>query len=107
MLDGAGTVIPLSGGRDFVAKLIFTTFEIHVFAGKNVNQHVCQKSNFYYGFKGSRLGQNVRNDRGIISHFHKKHDFDTRFTNQSLCFAENHDFHVLILNGLFFFRGYI
>ena len=39
-------------------------------------QHFCQKLNFYRGFTGNRLGQNDRNDRGIISGFHKNSDFD-------------------------------
>ena len=56
---------------------------------------------------GDRLGQNVRNDRGIISRFHQNHDFDLRFTGQSQCFPENPDFHVLCRNNLFLFGGQI
>ena len=40
-------------------------------------QHFCQKLNFYQGFMWNRLGQNVRNDRGIISCFHKISDFES------------------------------
>ena len=56
---------------------------------------------------GNRLGQNDRNDRGIISDFYKKYEFDRRFAGQSQCFLENHDFHFLCLNNLFLFGGHI
>ena len=56
---------------------------------------------------GNRLGQNDRNDRGIISGFHQKSDFDSCFTCQSPCFLENPDFHVLCLTNVFFLRGQI
>jgi len=69
--------------------------------------HFCRELNFYNGFRGNRLGQNVRSDHGIISVFYKKHDFDKRFTSQSQCFPENHDFHSLCLNKLVFFGGQI
>ena len=46
------------------------------------NQDVCQQINFHYGFRGNSLGQSVLNDRGIISCFHKKCDFDMHFTCQ-------------------------
>ena len=72
MLDGAGTVIPLSGGRDFVAKSIFRVFSNSFLDRKHALQHFCQTLNFYSGFAGNRLGQNVRNDRGILSDLHKR-----------------------------------
>ena len=56
---------------------------------------------------GDRLGQNVRNDRGIISRFHQNHDFGMCFTGQSQYFPENSDFHFLFLNNLFLFEGQI
>ena len=51
--------------------------------------------NFYHGFMGDRLGQNVRIDCGIISDFYIKCDFDMRFAGQSPCFPENLDSHFL------------
>ena len=75
--------------------------------GKIAFQHFRQKLNFYRGFKGNRLGQNVRNDRGIISGFHKNNDFDMQFAGQSPCFPENHDFHFLCLKNIFLFQGQI
>ena len=56
---------------------------------------------------GNRLGQNDRNDRGIISGFHQKSEFDPCFTNQSPCFPENPDFRFLCLNNIFLFGGQI
>ena len=44
--------------------------------------------NLYYGFMENRLGQNVRNDRGIISGFHQKSDFDSCFAGQSQYFPK-------------------
>ena len=41
---------------------------------------------------GDRLGQNVRNDRGIIPRFHKECDFDMCFTSQSPDFPTNLNF---------------
>ena len=67
--------------------------------GKNRFQHFRQKLNFYLGFTGNRLGQNDRNDRGIISGFHQNSDFDPYFAGQSPCFPENLDFHFLCLNN--------
>ena len=69
---------------------------------ENGFQHFCQKLNFYDGFMGNRLGQNVRNGCGIISGFHKNSDFDMRFAGQSQCSHESHDCHSLSLNFLFF-----
>ena len=46
-------------------------------------QHFCQKTTCYHEFRGNRLGQNDRNDRGIISGFHGNSDFDMRFTGRS------------------------
>ena len=56
---------------------------------------------------GNRLGQNVHNDRGIISCFHKNSDFDLRVTGQSQYFPENPNFDFLCLNNLFLFGGQI
>ena len=56
---------------------------------------------------GNRLGQNVRNDRGIILGFHQKSDFDPCFAGQSPCFPEYLDFHFLCFNNLFLFGGEI
>ena len=64
-------------------------------------QHFCQKLNFYRGFTGNRLRQNDRNDRGIISIFYEKCDFDRRFAGQSPRFPENLYFHFLCLNKWF------
>ena len=57
--------------------------------------HLCQQLNFYYGFKGNRLGQNVRIDHGIISDAHTKCDFDIVSTCKSVCFANTWFFTVL------------
>ena len=46
MLDGAGTVIPLSGGRDFVAKSVFHVFQIQLFAGK-MDSNTCVKNSAF------------------------------------------------------------
>ena len=56
---------------------------------------------------GNSLGQNDRNDRGIILGFHQKSDFDACFAGQSPCFHENLDFHSLCLNNLFLSGGQI
>ena len=74
---------------------------------KNGFQHFCQKSNLYHGFGRNRLGQDDRNDRGIISGFRRKCNFDMCFTGQSPHFPENLDFHVLCLNCLFFAGGHM
>jgi hypothetical protein len=63
--------------------------------------------NFYRGFGGNHLGQNVRNDCGIISGFHKNSDFDQCFAGQSPCFPEALDSHVLCLKNQFLFGGQI
>ena len=68
---------------------------------------LCPKPNLHHGFKGNCPGQNVCNDRGIISGFHQMGDFDPCFEGQSQCFPENHDFHFLCLNNLFLFGGQI
>ena len=52
-----------------------------------------------YGFKRTRVGQNVRNDRGIISGFHQKSDFDPCVAGRSPCFPKKLDVHVLPLNN--------
>ena len=49
-----------------------------------------QKLNFYNGFRGNHLGQNVRNDCGIISCFHINIDFDMCFARQIHVFPKNH-----------------
>ena len=58
-------------------------------------------------FTGNRLGQNDRNDRGIVSRVYKNREFDMCFTGQSPCFPEIHDFNFLCLNNLFLFEGQI
>ena len=40
---------------------------------------------------GNRLGQSVRNDRGIISDVHQKSDFDPCFAGQSQCASKKLD----------------
>ena len=70
-------------------------------------QHFSSELNLCCGFTGNRLGGNVRIDRGIISGFHNKSGLDMRFTGHSLCFPENHGFHVLSLNNLCLFGGQI
>ena len=74
---------------------------------KNHFQHFCQRLNFYPGFQSNRLGQNDRNDHGIISGVHQKSDFDPCFAGQSQYFPEKRDFHFLCLKNLFFFGGQI
>ena len=56
---------------------------------------------------GNHLGQNDRNDRGIISGFHEKSDFDLCFASQSLCFPEKLNLCFRCLNNLFLFGGQI
>ena len=43
---------------------IIYMFPNSFFRWKTENQHPCPKLNFDNGFRGNRLGQNVRNDRG-------------------------------------------
>ena len=63
--------------------------------GKIAFQHLGQKLNSYRGFAGNRLGQNDRNDRGIISVFYKKCCVDMCFTCQTQCFPNNIDLYFL------------
>ena len=60
----------------FLNHIHFLCFSNSLVYRKRGFQHFCQKLNFYRGFTGNRLGQNDRNDRGIISGFHKNSDFD-------------------------------
>ena len=64
-------VMPQSGGWYFVANSIVSCLPNSCVCRKSGFQHFCQKLIFYDEFMGNRLGQNVRNDRGIISGFHK------------------------------------
>ena len=89
----------------FLSKTIFFNFSNPSFGWKVTSRHFCQKLNFYRGFKRNRLGQNVRNDRGIVSDFYKKCDFDMRVAGQSPCFPENLDSHFLCLTSWFLFGG--
>ena len=57
MLDGAGTVIPLSGGRDFVAKSIFHIFQVHVVAGKMDSNTFVQHITFIMVLRGIVWGK--------------------------------------------------
>ena len=50
------------------------------------NTHSCRKPSFYVGVKRNRLGQNVCNDRGVISCFHKHCDFDMLLQVKGLTF---------------------
>ena len=70
-------------------------------------QHFCQTLNFHYGFMGNQLGQNDRNDRGIISGVHKQTNFDMCFERQSPCFPKTLDFCFLCSSYLFLFGGQI
>ena len=49
----------------------------------------------------NRLGQNVRNDRGIISCFHINSDFDMCFASQTHVFPEQPTLQFLFINNLF------
>jgi hypothetical protein len=55
-------------------------------------QHFRKQLDLYSGFTGKSLGQNVLNDRGMISGFRKTRDFDMCFTCESQCFPENINF---------------
>ena len=70
---------------------------------KNGFQHYRPTLNFYWGFVRNRLGQNDRNDCGIISGVHPKCDFDKSFTSQSHYFPESPDCYFLCLINLFIF----
>ena len=94
--DGRDTAV---GRLRFRSQIHFPCFSNSLFYRKSGFQLFRQKLNFYDGFRGNRLGQNVRNDRGIISGFHKNSDFDRRFTGRSPCFSENINFHFLGLNN--------
>ena len=100
-------VIAQSGGQDFAAKSIFSISQTHMFTGKLKIETVLRKLIFYNGFMVNSLGQNVHNDCGIISGFHKNHNFAMHFTDQGLDFPQNLDFQFRCLNALFFFRGQI
>jgi hypothetical protein len=52
---------------------------------------------------GKPFGENDRNDRGIISGFHQKNDFDPCFAGQCQYHTEKRDFHFLCSNNLFLF----
>ena len=84
--DGPDTVVRRPRFR---RKNIFPHFPNLPFYRKIENQHFCQTLNFCYGCMGNRVGQNVRNDRGIISGVHRKSHSDMHFTCQSECFPEN------------------
>ena len=100
---------------EFSSKLPQELCLIIEYASGNVSQtcgttnchHFCQKLNFYRFLLRNRLGQNVPNDRGIISDFYEQCDFDMRFACQSPCFPENLDSHFLCLNNGFLFGGQI
>ena len=74
---------------------LFSNFRNSLFCRKVENKHFHPKLSFYYGFVGNRLEQNDRNDRGIISGFHQKSDFDPCVAGRRPCFSENIHFHVL------------
>ena len=78
--DGPDTVVQRPR---FLSKIRFSCFPNSLCCQKNGLQHFCQKLNFDYGFMGNHLGQNDRNDRGIISGFHQNSDFDLCFAGQS------------------------
>ena len=95
-------------GRDTAVRRLRFLSQIHLFYfpnshvfRKSGNQHFCPKPNIYYGFKGNCLGQNVHNDRGIISGFREKCHFDLWFAGQSPCFPENLNFCFFCLNNSF------
>ena len=90
--DGRDTVVRRPR---FLSKIHFSHFPNSPFYRKIENQHFCQTLNFFYGFMGNRVGQNARIDRGIISDFREKCDFDSCFAGQSPCVHENPDFHFL------------
>ena len=48
-----------------------------------------QKRTLHNGFKGNRLRQQVRNDHGIISCFHKNPNFDMPFADQTQFVPQN------------------
>ena len=49
----------------------------------------------------NRLGQNVRNDRGIISFFHINSDFDMYFASRAHIFPRKITLQFLFINNLF------
>ena len=59
-----------------------------------------KKLNFYRDSSGNCLGQNVRNDRGIISRFHQNSDFDMRL-QVKLHFLKKLTMQILFINDLF------
>ena len=67
--DGCGSAVRRPR---FLSKTHFFQFSNPSFGWKVTSRHFCQKLNFYRGFMGNRLGQNDRNDRGIISDFYEK-----------------------------------
>ncbi len=92
----------------FLSQIHFSCFSNSIVCRKKIRvHHFCQTLDFYHGFGRNRLGQNVHNDREIISCFHQNSDFDMFFRGQSPCFPENLDFHSLCLNNLFLSGGQI
>ena len=68
---------------------------------------ICKNLHFHNGVGRNRLGQNVRIDRGVISGFHHKSDFDPCFAGQRPCLTENLDVHSLCSKNVFLFGGQI
>ena len=113
-LEMEADILAQRDGRDdavrrprFLSQIHFSCFSNSLVCRKSGFQHFCQQLVFYHGFGRNRLGQNDRNDRGIILGFHQKSDFDSCFAGQSPCFPENLNFHFLCLNNLCLFGGQI
>ena len=94
--DGRDTAV---GRLRFRSQIHFPCFPNSLFYRKHGFQLFRQKLHFYHGFMGNCLGQNDRNDHGIILGFHQKSDFDLCFAGQSPCFPENTNLHFLCLNN--------
>ena len=60
-----------------------------VFVGNIEFQLFHQQRNFDNGFRGNRLRQHIRSDRGIISCFHIDSKFDMLFADQTQLFQKN------------------
>ena len=88
-----------------VLKSIFHVFQIYIFAGKMNSNAFVKHLTFIMGFAGNCLGQNVRNDRGIISGFHTKCHFDMCSACQSPSVLENINFLFLCSKNIFLFGG--
>ena len=105
VLDGVGTVIPLSGGRYFVGKFIFHVFQSYFVAGKTDSRTIVKKLAFILVLREIVWGNISAMTVGSFQVFINKCNFDMCVACQSPSFLEHIIFHFLCSNYLFLFGG--